>query len=499
IAPAPAPTSVVPPGPPPPMPLPSHLAPAPPAPGPSPTLVPGNLQSSDVRNAIASMAPLPRPRAPEAAAKAVPMRPVSGPRRRGVVLEPLDQRTIKLIDLQTRVLERLRAQLGLDSLAADAFADEELWRRAERATTDLVDNLGSSGELPRSIDSTTLVKETLNEALGLGPLEDLLADEGIDEIRVERRDRIAVAKDGAWRGSGKAFSSDDVLYRVLARLLAPLGRRLDEVGPLIDLRLRDGARLTAALPPAALLGPSLTLRKPRRVRRTLADLVAAGTLSDAMASFLTTCIGARRNLVVCGAPGVGKTALVAALAAASPPGERVVTIEDVAELALDRDEWVALEASVAGDLGALLRIALRLAPDRLVIGDVQGREAFPLASALAGGVEGAVVAIAADGVQAALARWTSLARIAEAGPEAAVRELVATAADIVVHVARLADGGSRIVAIEEVRGVGEDGFDTQALFAFRRDGGFGATGATPAFWPELAQRGVPADPSIFQA
>lgn len=255
--------------------------------------------------------------------------------------------------------------------------------------------------------------------------------------------------------------------------------------------------LAPALPPAALLGPSLTLRKPRRLRRSLQDLVAAGTLSEAMASFLGVCIGARRNLVVCGAPGVGKTAVVAALAAASPAGERVVSIEDVAEVALDRDEWVALESTPAGDLAALLRIALRMAPDRLVVGDVQGREAFALASALAGSVEGAVVAIGGDGVGAALARWATLARLADGAGEAPVRELVATAADIVIHVARLADGGSRIVAIDEVRGVADDGFDTHTLFVHRGAAGFGATGATPAFWSELASRGVPADPSIF--
>ena len=174
-----------------------------------------------------------------------------------------------------------------------------------------------------------------------------------------------------------------------------------------------------------------------------------------------------------------------------------MSIEDTAELALDRDEWVALEASPAGDLAALLRIALRLAPDRLVVGDVHGHEAFALAAALAGAVEGAVVAIAGDGVQAALDRWTSLARLALASPEEPVRQLVATAADIVVHVGRHADGGSRVVAIEEVRGLAADGFDTQALFVYRRDGGFAATGATPGFWAELGERGVAADPSIF--
>jgi pilus assembly protein CpaF len=398
------------------------------------------------------------------------------------------------------VLEQLRAQLGLDALPPDAFADEDLWRRAERTTTDLVEDLGASGELPRSIEPGTLVKETLNEALGLGPLEDLLADDGVDEIRVERRDRIAVGKDGAWRGAGKAFSSDDALYRVLARMLAPIGRRLDETGPLLDLRLRDGARLTAALPPVALLGPSFTLRKPRRLRRTLADLINAGTLSEQMGAFLGICIAARRNLVVCGAPGAGKTALVAALAAAAPAGERVVSIEDVAQLALDRDEWIALEAGAAADLGALLRLALRMAPDRLVVGDVAGREALALASALAGSVEGAVVAIAGDGASAALARWTGLARLGttDSGTgEGPVRELVAAAADIVLHVVRHADGVSRIVGIEEVRGVTADGFDTLTLFAHGRAGGFAATGATPSFWPELAARGVPADAGIF--
>jgi pilus assembly protein CpaF len=454
--------------------------------------------------------PRERPRLVGAGARKIAPRPVAPPLRRGVALEPLDPKLIKMLDLQTQILERLRPKLDLDNIPVERLGDEDLWQKAERAIVDLVETLEGSGELPKYVDQDGLIKETLNEALGLGPLEDLLADDEIDEILVDRKDRVVVGKDGQLRGSGKAFSSDDVLRRVVERLVAPTGTPIDEEHPFVDVRLRDGSRLTAVVPPVAVHGPSLTLRKPVRVKKTLTDLVSSGAMSAAMADFLGVCVVARRNVVVGGAPGVGKTSLLSALVGSIPDGERVVTVEEVAELSIDREEWIALETRPADtqgkaagvDLHHLVRNALRMRPDRLIVGDVRGSEALDLGTALGASVDGAVVALTGDGPQAALARWVALAQLAApASSEPAVRELVAGAADVTVHVARFADGGVRVIAVDEVLGVREVGFDTQTLFSYRgagEDGGFGATGALPRFWAELDARGIKADASIFK-
>jgi pilus assembly protein CpaF len=432
---------------------------------------------------------------------------VSLPSRRGVHLDPLDPKVVKMLDLQSNILERLRAKLDLDKIPMDRLHEEDLWQRAERATIDLVETLETSGELPKYIDQDTLIKEALNEALALGPLEDLLADDQIDEIIIDRRDRVVVGKGGVLRGSGKAFSSDDVFEKVVRRLVAEAGAAIDEVRPVVDLRMRDGTRLTAAVSPVAARGACIVLKKPASAMPQLAELVGQNALSAGMADFLATCITARRNILICGAAGSGKTTLAGALAAASPPGERVVSIEDVAELSIKRDEWIQLETRAgtgrnpAIDLGQLLETALRLQPDRLIVGEVRGNEALGLAQALCAAVDGAVVVMTGEGAAAALGRLAMLARLTIAsapggGGDLAIRELVAQAFEIVIHVARWSDGTIRVLSIEEVVGVSDAGFETHVLFQFR-DGGFAATGTVPRFYGELEARGIPADQAVF--
>jgi len=436
-------------------------------------------------------------------AKRVVGRSVSLPSRRGVHLEPLDPKVVKMLDLQSNILERLRAKLDLDKIPMERLHEEDLWQRAERATIDLVETLETSGELPKYIDQDTLIKETLNEALALGPLEDLLADDQIDEIIIDRRDRVVVGKSGVLRGSGKAFSSDDVFEKVVRRLVAEAGATVDEARPLVDLRMRDGTRLTAAVSPVAARGACIVLKKPATQMPLLADLVGQGALSSGMADFLGTCVTARRNVLICGAAGSGKTTLAGSLAAASPPGERVVSIEEVAELSIKRDEWVQLETRAgtgrnpAIELGQLLEVALRLAPDRLVVGEVRGNEALPLVQALCSAIDGAVVVMTGEGASASLGRLAMLARLTAPGGDAATRELVAQAFDIVIHVARWSDGAMRVLSIEEVVGCSETTFDTHVLFQFR-DGAFAATGTVPRFYAELEARGIPADQAVFR-
>jgi pilus assembly protein CpaF len=462
---------------------------------------------SPMASSPAQVVPMPTDKAKRglvgAGAKRVVGRSVSLPTRRGVHLEPLDPKVVKMLDLQSNILERLRAKLDLDKIPMERLHEEDLWQRAERATIDLVETLETSGELPKYIDQDTLIKEALNEALALGPLEDLLADDQVDEIIIDRRDRLVVGKNGVLRGSGKAFSSDDVFEKVVKRLVAEAGATIDEARPLVDLRMRDGTRLTAAVAPVAARGACIVLKKTAAQMPLLPELVTQNALTAGMADFLGTCVTARRNILVCGAAGSGKTTIVGALAAASPLGERVVSIEEVAEISITRDEWIPLETRAGTgrnpeiDLGHLLEAAIRLAPDRLIVGEVRGQEALPLVQALCASIDGAVVAMTGEGANAALGRLAMLSRLSAPGADSAIRELVAQAFEIVVHVTRWTDGTLRVLSIEEVVGCTEATFDTHVLFQFS-GGVFVATGTVPRFYGELEARGIPADQAVFR-
>jgi pilus assembly protein CpaF len=448
------------------------------------------------------MAPMP--------AQAPPAAPRPMPRElgRGVRVEPLGPAVVRRLEAQDAILARLIPRLDLDKLPPARLGDEDLEQKAKSAIVDMVETMASSGDLPTSVDQDALIKDVLNEAIGLGPLEDMVSDDAVEEIIVDRRDRILVRREGKLGGSGRGFSSDEALRRVVERLVAPSGRTLGADTPLVDVRVRDGYHVTAAVPPVAVRGACLTLRKPRSRAYTMAELLAGGALSQTMVEFLTTCVAARRNLLVCGAPGADRSAVVAALASASPPGERIVSVEDVAELALGRDEWISLEARTgdgngtsAVGLGALLQSALHMRADRLVVGEVRGAEAFELISAMAASTDGILVASAGDGARAALSRLTALAHLGAPGASSeALRHLVTSAVDVVVHVARYADGVVRIASIGEVAGMRADGFDVREVFGFRGAGsGFSATGLVPAFYGEIAALGIPADAAIFRA
>jgi pilus assembly protein CpaF len=507
--PQPAASSAPPPmsSPPPPVSTPAPVATAPQPPPPSPPPPISTPRSTERGPRLVGRG------APSAAtgsspAQSRPTRPHSVEQRRPVVIEPLDPEIRQLLDVQRSILDRIVPDFSLDKLAPDRLGDEDLWQRAEGAIIDLVETMDASGNLPENINQDHLIKETLNEALGLGPLEDLLADEAISEIIVDRRDRILISKHGVVTGAQKAFSSDETFRRVVERLVAPTGHTIDEENPFIDIKLRDGSRLAAAVPPVAVRGACLTLRKTNAVTYSLADLIAKKAMSPNISDFLQTCVGARQNIVVCGAPSSGKTAVLSALAAAAPVGERIVSVEEVAELSLDRDDWIGLEARPGDgngladvDMEQLLRGALRMRPDRLVVADVRGPEALELVSAMASSNDGALASVAGDSPAASLARLTAMARLSSPGTSVeALRELIAYAVDVIVHVARYADGVFRVAQVAEVTGANERGFEIREVFSFRgEEGGFAASGVVPAFYTGLEARGMPADTSIFQS
>ena len=360
--------------------------------------------------------------------------------------------------LRARLIERARA--GED---AGDIADEV------RA---LVDR--EAAPLPHEARAA-LGERVLRLATGLGPLEPLLSDPAVDEVMVNGPDAVYVERGGCLERTAVAFGSEAELAHAIERILAPLGRRVDEGSPLCDARLADGSRVNVVIPPLSLSGPCLTIRRFRARGFSLGDLVEAGTLPVALADFLARCVSARVSMLVSGGTGSGKTTTLSALSGAISGHERIVTIEDAAELRLRQAHVVRLEARPPNLEGRgevtirqLVRNALRMRPDRIVVGEVRGPEALDMLQALNTGHDGSLTTVHANSPEDALRRVETLALMAGVGlPHAAVRAQVASAVELVVHQGRLA-GGARVVesAVEVVRAAG--GMGTRELY--RRGG-----------------------------
>jgi pilus assembly protein CpaF len=295
-------------------------------------------------------------------------------------------------------------------------------------------------------------------ATGLGPLEPLLSDPNVDEVMVNGPGSVYVERRGRLEPTGVAFANDAELLHAIERVLAPLGRRVDEAQPLCDARLADGSRVNVVIPPLSLSGPCLTVRRFRREGFSLRDLVMGGTLPAEVSGFLALCVAARASMLVSGGTGCGKTTTLNALSGAIPGEERIVTIEDAAELRLRQRHVVRLEARPANLEGRgevtirqLVRNALRMRPDRIVVGEVRGAEALDMLQALNTGHDGSLTTVHANSPADALRRIETLALMAGVGlPHVAVRDQVASALDLVVHQARLPDGARVVEAVTEV-------------------------------------------------
>jgi pilus assembly protein CpaF len=319
-----------------------------------------------------------------------------------------------------------------------------------------------------------LVARVAERSFGLGPLEPLLRDPAVDEIMVNGPRAVFVERAGHVEPADVAFGSAEELGHVIERILAPLGRRVDEASPLADARLPDGSRVNVIIPPLSLDGPILTVRRFRRRGFTAAELVEQGTLTEALRAFLAGAVRGRVTLLISGGTGSGKTTTLNALSAFIPADERIVTIEDAAELRLQQPHVVRLEARPPNLEGrgevtirALVRNALRMRPDRIVVGEVRGAEALDMLSAMTTGHDGSLSTIHAGSPEEALRRLETLALMADVGlPLAAVREQVAGAVDLVVHQARGRDGERRVVEVAEVVRVAS-GPATRQLYAWR--------------------------------
>jgi pilus assembly protein CpaF len=349
-------------------------------------------------------------------------------------------------ELRFRLIERRRvAAAGGDSLAVD-LADEV------RALVD--EEAALLDPATRAAIGTRIVRDTV----GLGPLEDLLADPLVDEVMVNGPDEVYVERAGRIEGVDARFPDEEELRNAIERILAPLGRRIDELSPMVDARLDDGSRVNVVIPPLAVDGPALSIRRFGAARPGPAELVERGSLSAAQCELLEQAVTDRRSVLVSGGTGAGKTTLLNALSGFIDPGERIVTIEDAAELRLQQGHVVRLEsrpASVEGKgevtVRDLLRNALRMRPDRIVIGEVRGPEALDLLTALNTGHEGALSTLHANSAADALSRLETLALMAGVGlPHEAIAEQVQRGVDLVVHVERCPDGTRRVAEIAEV-------------------------------------------------
>ncbi|MFN0062338.1 MAG: ATPase, T2SS/T4P/T4SS family [Myxococcaceae bacterium] len=417
--------------------------------------------------------------------------------------------------LQKDIHDRLIEYLDLRRLDMERLGDEELWRRTEKAIRDIVDQMEQDRELPDGVDREELLGDVLNEALGLGPLEAFLANEEISEIMVNHANQIYIERRGKLTLSEKTFSSNQAVLGIIERIVAPIGRRIDESSPLVDARLKDGSRVNAIIPPLALKGPCLTIRKFKRDALKIGDLVRYKTLTPQMAEFLEMCVKARKNIVISGGTGSGKTTTLNIISSFIPEGERIVTVEDAAELQLPQEHWVQLEARPPNLEGKgaiairdLVKNCLRMRPDRIVVGECRGGEALDMLQAMNTGHDGSLTTLHANTPRDAVARLETMVLMSGMElPIKAIREQIASAVQIIVQQTRFSDGTRKVAFITELSGMEVDIVTLQDIFFYKQEGftedgrirgRFCASGFVPKFYDDLQRRGIPVNMGIFR-
>jgi pilus assembly protein CpaF len=384
----------------------------------------------------------------------------------------------------------------------------------ERVLADVRDQLAQETGISRD-DRQRIALEVTDDILGHGPLERLLADESVTEIMVNGPFDIWIERAGRLSQSDVVFNDEWHLRRIINKMVAQVGRRIDESSPMVDARLPDGSRVNAVIPPLSLSGPLITIRKFSRKRLTLDDMIKLGTLTQETVEFLQRCIRAQLNMLISGGTGSGKTTLLNALSTAIPNEERIVTIEDAAELRLNQDHVLRLESrprDLAGDneipIRALVRNSLRMRPDRIIVGEVRGAEALDMLQAMNTGHDGSLSTIHSNSPRDALSRVETMVLMAGYDlPVRAIREQVSSALECIIHLERLEDGSRRVTSVTEVQGMESDVITLQELFKFQIDeltrdgtivGGLRATGLRPKFLQKFEKRGVPLPLGLFQ-
>ncbi|HZQ97750.1 MAG TPA: CpaF family protein [Chloroflexota bacterium] len=407
--------------------------------------------------------------------------------------------------VQNRLISELDPKMDLTDTVQVRRVIEELFNAI----------LESEGVILVRSERQRLFEQVVAEILGYGPLEPLLQDATITEVMVNGPKLVFVERAGKIERTNVVFQDDEHVMRIIDRIIAPLGRRCDESSPMVDARLPDGSRVNAIIPPISLTGPVITIRKFSKKPLTTEDLIRFGSITPEAIEFLRGCVYARLNCVVSGGTGSGKTTLLNVLSSFIPDDERIVTIEDAAELQLRQEHVVTLESRPANIEGRgqiairdLVRNALRMRPDRIVVGEVRGGEALDMLQAMNTGHDGSLTTAHSNGPRDTLARLETMVLMAGMDlPLRAIREQVASAVDLIIHQDRMRDGSRRITSITEVQGMEGDVIVMQDIFSFEHEGfedgrvigRLKPTGIRPKFMPRLEVANVHLSPAVFGA
>ena len=401
-----------------------------------------------------------------------------------------------------------------ESLDVSRLESLEANLASQKVTGAITEILNEEGRLLTDADRSRLIEEIKNELLGLGPLEPLLWDDSITDILVNGAHQVYVERQGKLSPTDVKFQDDQHLMLIIDRIVSQVGRRVDESSPMVDARLPDGSRINAIIPPLALDGPSLSIRRFGKRRYSIDDLVAKDSITPECVDFLRTIVKSRLNILVCGGTGSGKTTMLNCLSAFIPIDERIVTIEDSAELSLQQPHVVRLETRPSNVEGKgevtqrdLVKNALRMRPDRIVLGEVRGAEVMDMLQAMSTGHDGSIGTIHANNPRECLARLEMMMLLSGVSiPQRAMRQQIASALNMIVHVSRLSDGTRKVLRISEITGMEGEMIMMQDLFEFKRAGlsstgkvlgAFVPTGIRSAYTTQLEQAGFKFDAKMF--
>jgi len=458
----------------------------------------------------AQPAPNSRPASSHPAAPPLP----AEPQRSGTLIQRLGgPDAVKTFELPPAVKNAIRQQLLAEMDTSWLSAGEMNDDKRMEIRRKIVEVVSAQAEIP-PLEREAVIQAMFAEIVGFGPIQPLLDDPEVSEVMVNSPTQVYVERRGRLELSDVQFANAQQVLQVIEKIVAPLGRRIDESSPMVDARLPDGSRVNAIIPPLALRGPSVTIRKFAKRPLTIEQLVSSGSMTKPMAMFLEACVRARLNIIVSGGTGSGKTTTLNVLSAFIPEDERIVTIEDAAELQLRQDHVVALETRPANIEGRgeisirnLVRNALRMRPDRIVVGECRGGEALDMLQAMNTGHDGSLTTGHANSPRDMLSRLETMVMMAGMElPIKAIREQVASALDLIVQVARLKDGTRRVTHITEVQGMEGDVIVLQDLFLLRQFGlddqgrvrcEHSGTGIRPRFYDKLLEAGVPLPDSVF--
>lgn len=420
------------------------------------------------------------------------------------------------LDLKSRIHRSLVEEMDMKKQDDDDPKAKIILReKTKKLVVELIGKEDTKGILNTREDMNQLVKEILDEALGLGPLEDMLSDKSISEIMVVGPEKIFFEQSGKVKKSEVIFTNNRQVLNVIERIVAPIGRRIDEKTPYVDARLSDGSRVHAIIPPCALNGGTITIRKFPENRLTYKDLVAFGSMTQNMADFLRISVEAHRNTVVSGGTGSGKTTLINMLGGFIPSNERIITCEDSAELDFPQDHVVSLETkppSLEGDgavdIRCLVKQTLRMRPDRIVVGECRGGETLDMLQAMNTGHDGSLTTVHSNTPRDCMSRLETLVQYAGTGiSPKAIKEMIASAVHMVVQQSRLEDGSRKVMNITEVGGLQGEVITLQDIFAYKQEGidkkgkifgKFMATGFIPKFIEMLERKGYKVPRGLFK-